>query len=121
MEYPENIGDPYAILIKSFNFCLPFDKGMIYFLKYLLYEYILENKNKIYNSEYPIKIGNLLSDKYINEKGEYLFDYFFQDNLLKMDTEVEKIVIYLTPFIVKYIIIHLNYVMIVYLQKFKVK
>ena len=102
MEYPENIGNPYAILIKSFNFCLPFDKGMIFFLKYLLYEYILENKNKIYNSEYPIKIGNLLSDKYINEKGEYLFDYFFEDNLLKMDTEVEKIVIYLTPFIIKY-------------------
>ena len=101
MEYPENIGNPYQILIKSFNFCLPFDKGMIYFLKFLLYEFILENKNKIYNNEYPIKIGNLLSDKYINENGEYLFDYFFQDNLLKMDTDVEKIVIYLTPFIIK--------------------
>jgi len=75
---------------------------MIYFLKYLLYEFILENKNKIYNSEYSIKMGNLLSDKYINEKGDYLFDYFFQDNLLKMDTDVEKIIIYLTPFIIKF-------------------
>ena len=102
MDNPENVGNPYEILIKSFNFCLPFDKGMIYFLKYLLYEFILENKNKIYNSEYSIKIGNLLSDKYINEKGDYLFDYFFQDNLLKMDTDVEKIIIYLTPFIIKF-------------------
>ena len=37
MENPISIGNPYEILIKSFNFCLPLDKGMIYFFRILMY------------------------------------------------------------------------------------
>ena len=101
MENPFSIGNPYEILIKSFNFCLPFDKGMIYFFRILIYEFILENSNKNYNEELNVKIGNLLPKEFITERGDFLYDIFFEDKLLKMDSEADKIIVYLTPFIIK--------------------
>ena len=101
MENPVSIGNPYEILIKSFNFSLVFDRGMIYFFKVLLYEFILKNSNKNYNEELNVKIGDLLSKEFITKEGEYLFDLFFENKLLKMNSEAEKIIVYLTPFIIK--------------------
>ena len=98
----------YEILIKIFNFCSFFDKGMIFFMRFLIYEYILENENKVYSSDFGLKIGNLLPDKFITEKNEFLYDQFFEKELLKMEEDAEKIVIYLTPFIFR---IDLNIIM----------
>ena len=101
MDNPDSFGNPYEILIKVFNFCLPFDKGMIYFFRILIYEFLLENSNKNYNEELNVKIGNLLPNEYITERGDFLYDIFFENKLLKMDSEAEKIMVYLTPFIIK--------------------
>ncbi len=49
-------GNVYEILAKSFNFCPSFDLGMIYFIKYLIYEFILENADKVYNLDFTLKI-----------------------------------------------------------------
>ena len=103
-----NEGNVYEILIKIFNFCTFFDKGMIFFMRFLIYEYILENENKVYSSDFALKIGNLLPDKFITEKNEFLYDQFFEKELLKMEEDAEKIVIYLTPFIFR---IDLNIIM----------
>ena len=103
-----NEGNSYEILIKIFNFCIAFDKGMIFFMRFLIYEYILENKNKVYSPDFALKIGNLLPDQFITEKNEFLYAQFFEKELLKMDEDAEKIVVYLTPFIFR---IDLNIIM----------
>ena len=101
-------GNVYEILVKSFNFCPPFDLGMIYFTRYLIYEFILENADKVYNPDFALKIGNLLPDEFITPKGDFLYEQFFEQQLLKMNTDAEKIIIYLTPFVLK---IDLNIIM----------
>ncbi len=45
-------GNVYEILVKSFNFCPPFDLGMIYITRHLIYEFILENTDKVYNPDF---------------------------------------------------------------------
>lgn len=92
---------PYEILIKSFNFCPHFDQGIIFYFRFLLYEFIKDNWNKAYTTEFSVKIGNLLPEEYETEIGEFLYDKFFEEQLLKMGTDAEKIVIYLTPFVLK--------------------
>ena len=97
------IGDmtPYEILLKSINFCNQFDYGMIFFFRYLIYEFIKSNLDKAYTTEFSVKIGNLLPSEYETDKGEFLYDKFFEEQLLRMNTDAEKIVIYLTPFVLK--------------------
>ena len=104
MAMDKNISfDPYELLLKVFLFCSPFDYGMIFFTRYLLYEYIKENENKIYSEEYQIKIGCLLPDLFISEnkdkEDEYFFENYYGLQLMKMKTFAEKIVIYISPFV----------------------
>ncbi len=42
---------------------------MIFYFRYLLFEFLEENKNKSYSSDFPVKIGNLLPEQYETEKG----------------------------------------------------
>ena len=96
-----NINDelsPYKILLKAFLKCKEFDYGIIFFTRYLMYEFILENENKIYLKSGNIKIGNLINQKKyvkINENDEliYLFEEFYQE-LMSMgecsDLTIEK-------------------------------
>jgi len=89
------------VLAKAFNFSKTFDSGMIIYFRYILYEYIIINKNKFFSEDFPVKIGNLLPYQYETDVGDFLFDKFFVDELLKFYTYAEKIVIYLTPFVLK--------------------
>ena len=89
----------HLIFIKSLLICQIFDYGLIFYFRYIIYNYIKENENKLYLTEFPIKIGNLLPSKYETEDGEFLFNSFYQNYLLKMFMDAEKIIIYLTPFI----------------------
>ena len=78
--------------------------GSMFIINYILvYEYIKENENKIYSKEYQIKIGCLLPDLYISENKDKEVEYFFENyyglQLMKMKTFVEKIVIYISPFV----------------------
>ena len=91
----------YEILIKAFNFCKPFDYGMIFYFRFLIYEFIKANWNKAYTTEFSVKIGNLLPAQYETSLGDFLYDKYYEEQLLKMNTDAEKIVIYLTPFVLK--------------------
>lgn len=51
---------PYIILLKVFLFCNEFDEGMIFFTRYLIYEYIQENEIKLLNENKKIKILELI-------------------------------------------------------------
>ena len=89
----------HQILVKCFVTCKKFDYALILYFRYILYDYIKKNENKIYLKSFPIKIGNLLPCQFETDSGEFLFDSFYENYLLKFFTDAEKIVIYLTPFV----------------------
>ena len=71
--------DTYIVLLKVFLYCMDFDNGIIYFTRYLLFEYISSNENKIFSKQTQLDIGCLLPEEYIIDKGdknEYLFENF---------------------------------------------
>ena len=95
----DRIKESYELFITSVLSCATFDYGLILYFRYILYIYIKNNEEKLYTKSFPVKIGNFLPAKYENEKGEFEFNKFFMNYLLKMFTEAEKIIIYLTPFV----------------------
>ena len=97
-----NVEDAYRILLKVFLYSKEFDYGMIYFTRYLLFEYILLNENKIFSSENQIEIGCFLPEDYVVDKGkenEYLFENYYSMQLMKPTSFAEKIVIYIAPYV----------------------
>lgn len=98
----KDISSAYLLLLKVFIYCPPFDRGILFFTRYLLYEYISANENKSYSKENPIEIGCLLPDDFVvdnNEKNKYLFENYYALQLMKPTTYAEKLVIYITPFV----------------------
>ena len=93
------IKESYELFVKCVLSCAIFDYGLILYFRYILYLYIKNNENKLYTKSFPVKVGNFLPAKYENEKGEFEFQKFYTNYLLKMFTEAEKIIIYLTPFV----------------------
>lgn len=89
----------YEIFLKAFEKYKNFDLGLIIYMRLVLYTYILKNKNAYYNAESHIEIGHLLPNEYIDESDNFLFGDFFEQFLLKMNSEAEKIIIYLSPII----------------------
>ncbi len=74
----------YEIFLKSFLFCISFDKGMVMYLRLKVYDFIKENKNKFYTKDFPVKIGNLLPSQYETEYGgKYLM--IFNNRKFKPD------------------------------------
>ena len=96
-----DIKNAYKMLLKCFISCNSFDYGMIFYYRYLLEMYIKKNENKLYLKDFTIKIGNLLPIEYETNEGNFLFDQFYENYLLKMFKDAEKIIIYLTPFVLK--------------------
>ena len=83
---------------------------------------IVNNENKLYMDSFPVLIGNLLPLIY-EKDGKFDYNSFYQNYLLKMFIPAEKIIIYLTPFVLginleivlfddneKEIVKHFNYV-----------
>ena len=98
----EGISQAYQILIKISLYCQDFDFGIIFFVRYLLYEYISSNENKIYSKENQIDIGCLLPEFFVEDKGqknEYLFENYYSLQLMQPKSFAEKIVIYIAPFV----------------------
>ena len=92
----------YIYLLKLFLYCPDFDFGIIYFTRYLIYEYIRENEDKIYSREYQVEVGCLLPEDYVADKGnknEYFYENFYTLQLLNPKTFAEKIVIYIAPYV----------------------
>ena len=95
----DNISLAHNILVKSFSCCRKFDYAIIFYFRYLIYDYIKKSEEKTYIKSFPIKLGNLLPSQYETEEGKFLYESFYQNYLLKFYTDAEKIVIYLTPFV----------------------
>ena len=92
----------YKLLLKIFLYCPGFDECILYFTRYLYFDYILSNENKLYSTENKIEIGCFLPESFVIDKGEtndYHFEDYFCLQLMKPKTFAEKIVIYITPFI----------------------
>jgi hypothetical protein len=88
----------YKVFITAILTCQIFDYGLILYLRFILYKYIKENENKMHSKNFPLLIGNLLPENFVvNEQFE--FRKFYNNYLLKMFQDAEKIVIYLIPFI----------------------
>ena len=88
----------YFYFFLAINTCQKFDLSLILYLRYILYKYIKNNEEKIFSKNSPVKIGNLLPEKY-DDNGIFLFDKFYKEYLLIMYTFAEKLVIYIIPFI----------------------
>ena len=100
----DNISAALKLLIRSFSICRKFDYSIIFYFRYILYDYIKKNIKKnegtIYIKSTPIKLCNLLSSEYITKDGVILYESFYQNDLLKFFTVAKKIVIYVTPFVI---------------------
>ena len=95
----KNIKEAHQLFVKCISTCKKFDYCLILYLRYIIYKYIKKNENKLYTKSFPLKIGNLLPQQFENEKGEFLFNSFYEDYLLKFFTDAEKIIIYIVPFV----------------------
>ena len=97
----DQIKDAYLTLLKAFNVTRVFDRIMIFYLRYLLYDYISNNKDKLFKKDFPVLLGNLLPSEYEKEDGTFLYKEYFINDLLKFYTCAEKLAVYLVPFILK--------------------
>jgi hypothetical protein len=98
----EDIKQAYIILIKVFLYAKDFDIGIIFLARYLLYEYISANENKIYSRDNKINIGCFLPEIFVTDRGEvddFQFENFYSMQLMQPKSFAEKIVIYIAPFI----------------------
>ena len=86
-------------MVKSFNNLTLFDQGLIMYLRFCIFRYILENENKLYSKEFEIKLGNLLPEQFETKSGKFLFNDFYYKFLLKPGKLAEKIIIYITPYV----------------------
>ena len=75
-----------------------FDFSLILYFRFILYDYIKQNETKYYLEQFPVLIGNLLPSIY-EKDGVFDFNSFYNNYLLKMFIYAEKIIIYLTPFV----------------------
>ena len=89
----------YSIFIKCVNNYKDFDYGLILYLKYLIFIFIRKNEDKCLTKDFPIILGNLLPSEYETEDGIFLFNKFYNEYLLNLYREAEKIIIYITPFV----------------------
>ena len=97
-----DISKAYRVLLMAFLFFEDFDFSIIFFTRYLFYEYISSNEDKIYSTEYQLEIGCLLPDDYVVDKGdknEYFFENFYSLMLMNPKTFAEKIVLYVAPYV----------------------
>ena len=109
------IKNAYTTLFYAFQFKdKSFDLTMIMYFRYLLYKFINDNKNKCFSPEFPVLLGNLLPAKFEDSNGNFLFDNYFVNDLLKLYTCAEKIAVFITPYVLR---INLNIVMYDYSDK----
>jgi hypothetical protein len=98
---PQDIQRAYEMFLKAINKCRNFDLALILYFRLKMYQYVSNNTNKLYSTEFSVKIGNLLPIQYETEDGNFLYEKFYDEYLLKMYQDAEKIVIYLTPFVLR--------------------
>ena len=94
----DKILQAHNLFFRSILRCYKIDYVLILYLRFILYLYIKENEKKLYLESFPILIGNLLPIEY-EKDGIFDFKRFYKKFLLSMFVYAEKIIIYLTPFV----------------------
>ena len=94
----DEITTAHQVFYKSLLYSKQFDFSLILYFRFILYDYIKKNEKKLYMEDFPVLIGNLLPSQYEND-GVFDFNSFYEKYLLKMFVCAEKIIIYLTPFV----------------------
>ena len=93
--------DAYVFYLKAFLFSYIFDKTLIFFTRYLVYDFMKLNENKIIDD---FEISNSLPDQYIkseNGKNEYMFKQYYEKHLLKMKEFAQDCDIIMIPYVLK--------------------
>ena len=96
-----DVKEAYITLIKVFNVTRVFDRVMIFYLRFLLYDYICDNQNKLFKKDFPVCLGNLLPEEYETPDGKFLYNDYFLKDLLKFYTCAEKLAVFLVPYVLK--------------------
>ena len=91
--------ETYSLLVKAFNNMNSFDQGLIMYLRFCIFRYIKENEDKLYSKEFEINLGNLLPEQFETKSGKFLFNDFYYKFLLRPGKLAEKIIIYITPYV----------------------
>ena len=94
-----SIFQSYEYFIKCINNIPLFDYGLIFYFRIIIFKYIEKNEDKLFAETFPVNLGNLLPNEYETEDEIFLFNKFYDEFLLKLYKDAEKIVIYVTPFI----------------------
>ena len=94
----DRIIEAHKAFYKALTCSKDFDISLILYFRYILYDYIKKNEKKLYLKDFPVLIGNLLPSIYEND-GIFNFSSFYENYLLKMFVFAEKIIVYLTPFV----------------------
>ena len=95
-----SIEKAHSLLIKIYNFDMNFDFLLILNLKYLIYKYLKSNERKLYNKEFSVPVGSLLPNKY-KKNNKYDFKKFYENNLLQLNRDADRITISVIPFILR--------------------
>ena len=90
-----NIDKAYNFLLKSFLFISEFDFSLNYFMRKLISDYISHNQNAYLSEEEPVKIIELIPQKYkTNQNGNIqILDEFLKD-LINMEYKIPNNEIY---------------------------
>ena len=95
-----SIETAHSLFVKIYNFDINFDLLLILNLKFIIYKYLKVNEKKLYTREYPVPMGSLLPNRYKNNTS-YNFKDFYDNNLLQLNREAERITISVIPFILR--------------------
>ena len=104
----ENKKEAYIVLINAFKENSEFEKGLIFFIKFCLKKFIIDNYF-LFNIEY---LNELITDKYCNElNNQFDYEFYLEEKILPINNEIqyEIIIYYLLPLIFNTnLIIHTN-------------
>ena len=93
--------EAYLFFLKAFLFSEIFDYTLIFFTRFLIYDFMKLNENKVCKR---VEVGNLLPNEYKeikNNKNKFLFKHYYKDHLLKMQVYAENSDVIMIPFVFK--------------------
>ena len=91
----------YITLVKAYNATRVFDGVMIFYIRYLIYEYICDNQDKLFKKAFPILLGYLLPKVYQRPDGTFSYNDYFTNDLLIYFTCADRLAVYLIPYVLK--------------------
>ena len=98
MQTDNNNSTAFMFFQKAELFSETFDTGIVLFMRYLIKEYLFLNKNKNSGIQSNMPIRCLFPNEY--KRGDvYLFDEYYNNDLMKMNVEAKSIAVYVSPYV----------------------